>query len=529
MKIDKNEFFRKAAMQICGDLNIDRAMFYCLEILKEYVPADIIVLFKTEVGLKSIRRIAVATGQESHKLNDLLLLKDENVRSLLKNEQPDIRIINDIRKDSFTSSTFSFFEDQTLSLHYTPYENLWDSSMMVMVLKSKGRSIGAVALRVEGTGKYNNEHLELFSLLHEPFTIALSNTLRHRELKRLKDMLRDDNQYLNREMMNLSGTDIIGSDFGLKDIIDMTKLIAPLNSPVLLLGETGVGKEVIANLIHSSSTRKDGPFIKLNCGAIPENLIDSELFGHEKGAFTGATGQKRGRFERAVNGSIFLDEIGELPLQAQVRLLRTIQNGEIERVGGTETISVNTRIIAATNRNLIEMVDNNQFREDLWFRLNVFPITIPPLRSRKEDIPQFLDHFIQVKSKALGLHPVPKIDYGAIDRLKNYHWPGNVRELENVIERELVLCGKGTLQFNHSSLPGFENSHKLQIQHDHDLIRLNDVIIHHISRVLTSTNGRVNGKGGAAELLDIKSGTLRSKMDKLGINYKKNVNRNSVC
>ena len=218
----------------------------------------------------------------------------------------------------------------------------------------------------------------------------------------------------------------------------MVRLVASLNSPVLLLGETGVGKEVIANAIHYSSPRKDGPFIKVNCGAIPDTLIDSELFGHEEGAFTGATTKKRGRFERAHKGTILLDEIGELPPPAQIRLLRVIQNKEVERVGGTKPIPVDIRVIAATHRNLKEMVSKNEFREDLWFRLNVFPITIPPLRERKEDIHALVQHFAERKSKELKFHTVPTLATGAIDRLKSYHWPGNVRELENVVERALI-------------------------------------------------------------------------------------------
>ena len=241
------------------------------------------------------------------------------------------------------------------------------------------------------------------SLLNEPFAIAFSNTLKHQEVLRLKDLLADDNRYLHRELLHLSGEEIVGADFGLKRVIEMVRQVAPLNSPVLLLGETGVGKDVIANAIHYSSPRKDGPLVKVNCGAIPETLLDSELFGHEKGAFTGAISQKRGRFERANQGTIFLDEIGELPSPAQVRMLRVLQYKEIERVGGTNPIPVDIRLIAATNRNLEEMVKTKQFREDLWFRLNVFPIHIPPLRERKEDIPALVRHFVKRKSRELKL------------------------------------------------------------------------------------------------------------------------------
>ncbi|MCD4775709.1 MAG: sigma-54 dependent transcriptional regulator, partial [Candidatus Aegiribacteria sp.] len=308
------------------------------------------------------------------------------------------------------------------------------------------------------------------------------------------------------------------ANFGLKDAMDRIRQVAALDSPVLLLGETGVGKDVIANAIHYSSTRRDGPFINVNCGAIPETLIDSELFGHEKGAFTGALSQKRGRFERADKGTILLDEIGELPPLAQVRLLRVLQDKEIERVGGTKIIPLNIRIIAATNRNLEEMVKTNQFREDLWFRINVFPIWIPPLRERKTDIPALLQHFISLKVKDLKLPAIPKLSPGAIAPLMEYHWPGNVRELQNVVERALILNPNGPLTFKHLNLQQQQknsNLPELTIEPDN----LDEMISRHIRRALSRVNGKIHGPGGAAELLGINPSTLRNRMDKLGIDY----------
>jgi len=275
---------------------------------------------------------------------------------------------------------------------------------------------------------------------------------------------------------------------------------------------------VIANAIHYSSARSEGPFVSVNCGGIPDTLMDSELFGHEKGAFTGALSQKRGRFERAHNGTIFLDEIGELPLQAQTRLLRVLQNREIERVGGIDTISLNIRIIAATNRDLETMVKNGEFREDLWFRLNVFPVLVPPLRERTVDIPALIQHFINLKAKELKLASVPSIAPGAIELAMNYRWPGNVRELQNVIERELILNPQGPLSFEHlgtrttgpaplSDSPPIES------------YNLDDIIASHINRVLRLANGKINGANGAAALLGVNPSTLRNRMRKLGVNY----------
>jgi transcriptional regulator with GAF, ATPase, and Fis domain len=383
----------------------------------------------------------------------------------------------------------------------------------------EGQKLGALVLLAEGRGRFSEEHARLFSLLKEPFAIALSNTLKHQEVLRLKNLLADDNRYLQGELRSLSGDEIVGAEFGLKGVMDLARQVASQNSPVLLLGETGVGKDVAANAIHYSSPRKNGPFVKVNCGAIPETLLDSELFGHEKGAFTGALSQKRGRFERADQGTLFLDEIGELPPQAQVRMLRVLQYKEIERVGSTKPISVDIRLIAATNRNLEEMVKAKQFREDLWFRLNVFPIRIPPLRERKEDIPALVRHFLQRKSRELKLPEPPPLGHGVIDRLVAYPWPGNVREMENVIERMLIVGKGGPLNFDDvtggkttasSFVPGGTQDAPLA---------LDEVMSRHIRQVLEITRGKIHGKGGAAELLGINPSTLRNRMNQLRIPY----------
>jgi transcriptional regulator with GAF, ATPase, and Fis domain len=335
----------------------------------------------------------------------------------------------------------------------------------------------------------------------------------------LKDLLADDNRYLHRELFHLSGDEIVGADFGLKGVMAMARQVASLNSPVLLLGETGVGKDVIANAIHYSSPRKDGPLVKVNCGAIPETLLDSELFGHEKGAFTGAISQKRGRFERADHGTIFLDEIGELPAQAQVRMLRVLQDKEIERVGGMSPISLDIRLIAATNRNLEEMVQEKKFREDLWFRLNVFPIRIPPLRERKEDIPALVRHFVERKSRELKLAPSPPLARGVIDRLLTYPWPGNVRELENVVERTLILSKGEPLTFDDLLGGKFGDRPPASVEKHSGSLKLDEIVSAHIRRVLEMTKGKVHGQGGAAELLGINPSTLRNRMNLLGIPY----------
>jgi transcriptional regulator with GAF, ATPase, and Fis domain len=348
----------------------------------------------------------------------------------------------------------------------------------------------------------------------------MSNALKHQEVTRFKDMLADDNRYLFDELRSSLGDEIVGSDFGLKAVMEMVQQVAPLDSPVLLFGETGSGKEVIANAIHYSSPRKDGPFIKVNCGAIPETLVDSELFGHEKGAFTGAIRQRRGRFERADKGTIFLDEIGELPSQAQVRLLHVLQKKEIERVGGTSSIPVDIRIISATHRNLEDMIASGRFREDLWFRLNVFPITIPPLRQRREDIPALVHHFIDRKSIELKLTERPALVPGAIDRLIAYDWPGNVRELENMIERALIQHRGGVLSFE-TFLPRAVSEGRKRVDDDRHRVlpSLDEINARHIREALKTAGGKINGPGGAGQILGLHPNTLRKRMNKLGIPF----------
>jgi transcriptional regulator with GAF, ATPase, and Fis domain len=392
------------------------------------------------------------------------------------------------------------------------------SSVLVNRLMIEGKYVGSFLAIVKREGQYSDEDLRVWALVNEPAAIALANHLHYCEVVRVKDLLADDKLYLQNELRKGIGETLVGADFGLREVMEKVHLVAPLLSPVLLVGETGTGKEVIANAIHELSPRSNGPLIKVNCGAIPETLIDSELFGHEKGAFTGAIAQKRGRFERADGGTIFLDEIAELPLQVQIRLLRVLQEKEIERVGGQETIKVNVRIVSATHANLQSLVNKGQFREDLYFRLNVFPIIVPPLRERKNDIPILVHHFIQKKAQEMVLSDVPNLSPGEIDRLLRYEWPGNVRELENAVERAIILSKSNYLTFGNiisleapSNRPIMEGIKETQ--------RLDEMEARHIEAVLDKAGGRVNGKGGAADLLGINPSTLRHRMRKLGIRF----------
>ena len=502
---DKNEFFRQVTRRLCGNLDLDIGVTHCLQYLSRFLPADALLVSQVEPELLSERVLAESYGFFRPQPEPLIPLSIEESLSGDGRDFLKTRIINQPELHPFAKTYTQLFGE--------------DISFIFMPLIHKGVRLGIAMLGLEGRKRYNEEHKRLFEMLHDPFVLALSNNIKHREVLRLKDMIEAEKRGLQEELLDTRSQAIIGAGLGLKGVVGNALLVAGQESPVLLMGETGVGKEVIANFIHLNSSRKDAPLIKVNCGAIPDTLVDSELFGHEKGAFTGATIRKKGRFERANGGTIFLDEVGELPLQVQVRLLRVLQNKIIERVGGTDIISVNIRIIAATNRNIEEMVATGRFREDLWFRLNVFPIRIPPLRSRRSDIPALVDHFIKTKSRELNIHQDMSLSPGAMRRLTTYDWPGNVRELENVIERELILRKGKTLSFQNAiQQPAFDPMPEDDAGDD-DFQDLDEAVTRQIQKALALSHGKINGPGGAAELLKIKPNTLRSRMKKLKIPY----------
>jgi len=515
MRSEDMAFFHEGTMRICGSLDIDEVLRDCLAFMKKYMPVEVIQLCILEKELKGVRIVGTASDIELKKYDSVISLSDAAVRAV-EEEQDKIMKLD----DAF---------DHPIGRDVCSAMGLKDISSINMHLQVKDIGVGVVVAVTKHPNLLTDEHARLLTLLHDPFAIAMSNTLRFMEVVRLKSLLQDDNQYLNQELHHISGDEIVGENFGLKNVMVQVHQVAAINSQVLLLGETGVGKEVIANAIHYSSPRRNGPLIKVNCGAIPDSLIDSELFGHEKGAFTGALERKRGRFERAHSGTIFLDEIGELPPAAQVRLLRVLESHELERVGGSDTISVDVRIIAATNRNLPEMMKTKEFREDLWFRLNVFPITIPPLRHRKEDIPSLINYFVERKTREMKLKYRPVPAPREMEKLQHYTWPGNVRELENTVERELIrhqLQSAGQpLRFqDFENMPGAEpESESIESQQfEEELLHLDDINRVHIQKVLKKTNGKIQGKDGAAAILGIHSSTLRHRLIKLGIPFGKN-------
>ena len=333
------------------------------------------------------------------------------------------------------------------------------------------------------------------------------------EVEQLKNRLQAENVYLQEEIkLNHNFEEIIGRSNALKKVLSKVEQVAATEATVLILGETGTGKELFARAIHNLSPRKDRPLVKVNCAALQPSLIESELFGHEKGAFTGAFSQRIGRFELANNGAIFLDEIGDLTLELQSKLLRVIQEGEFERLGGSRTIKVNVRVIAASHKDLEKAVQSGEFREDLYYRLNVFPIILPPLRKRKKDIFYLTKHFINKYSFALG-KTIDTIPQKVMDSLQTYPWFGNVRELENIIERALILTRGSALQLDESIARALESSHPGAAAS----VTLDEVQRNHILHILEETNWRIEGKLGAAVCLGINASTLRSRMRKLGI------------
>jgi formate hydrogenlyase transcriptional activator len=342
----------------------------------------------------------------------------------------------------------------------------------------------------------------------------VENALAYKQIAELTEKLAQEKLYLEEEIrgeMDFEG--IVGQSSALRHVLGLVETVAPSDSTVLLLGETGTGKELIARAIHERSKRKDRTFVRLNCAAIPTGLLESELFGHERGAFTGAISQKVGRLELADKGSLFLDEVGDIPIEIQPKLLRALQEQEFERLGSIHTKKVNVRLVAATNRDLEKMIANREFREDLFYRLNVFPIRIPPLRERPEDIPLLVRYFTQKYARRMEKQ-IESIPSAAMKKLAAWHWPGNIRELENFIERSVILTHTSALQ-----LPDGEigtNGRAIPMPGPR-LAEERDEIL----RILKDTNGRVAGPQGAAARMALKRTTLISRMKKLGIDARR--------
>jgi formate hydrogenlyase transcriptional activator len=373
------------------------------------------------------------------------------------------------------------------------------------------RLLGVLAVAKRQENAFVKEAVAFLTQVANQVAIGVENALAYSEIAELKDRLAQEKLYLEDELrgeMDFEG--IVGQSSALRHVLNLVETVAPSDSTVLMLGETGTGKELIARAIHERSRRKDRTFVKINCAAIPTGLLESELFGHERGAFTGAITQKIGRLELADQGTLFLDEVGDIPLEIQPKLLRALQEREFERLGSTHTKKVNVRLVAATNRDLEKMIEDREFRSDLYYRLNVFPIRIPPLRERPEDIPLLVRYFTQKYARRMEKQ-IESIPSSAMRRLTSWHWPGNIRELQNFIERSVILTRGSALEVPIGAL-GNNIGNPAAVATPRDSTE-RDEILH----VLKETNGRVAGPNGAAARMGLKRTTLISRMKKLGI------------
>ena len=375
----------------------------------------------------------------------------------------------------------------------------------------KGKIIGTLNVGSRVPGGYGPEEASLLASIAEQVALALENLLAYEEIAALKARLEEENVYLQEEVRTEAAFgDVVGQSPAVLGVLAIVRKVAKTDSTVLVTGETGTGKELIVRAIHDLSRRKDKLLVKVNCAALPAGVIESELFGHERGAFTGALTRKVGRFELANRGTLFLDEVGDLPLELQAKLLRVLQDGEFERVGGTQTLKADVRLIAATNRDLERAVAEERFRADLYYRLNVFPIVLPPLRKRLQDVPRLARHFAMLYAAKMGKNVGP-LSENVLARLAAYSWPGNVRELQNIIERAVILSPNGRFELGEFATAPAGGDAKAKAR------SLEDVEREHILVVLEETGWRVSGERGAAKILGLKRTTLEARMKKLEI------------
>jgi formate hydrogenlyase transcriptional activator len=386
-------------------------------------------------------------------------------------------------------------------------------SAVSVPLSRKGKVVGVLNVASRQVGRYGEADEELLAAIADQVMLAIQNMLAYEQIAELKSRLEQENLYLQEESRaDTEFADVVGESSAIQKVLEKVRMVAGTDSTVLVTGETGTGKELVVRAIHGWSARRDKILVKVNCAALPASVIESELFGHEKGAFTGALSRRVGRFELAKGGTLFLDEVGDLPLELQAKLLRVLQEGEFERVGGSQTIKVDVRIIAATNRELAREVQEGRFRADLFYRLNVFPIPIPPLRDRLEDVPRLARHFALHYAAKMG-KPIGALGSGVVAKLMAYRWPGNVRELQNVIERAVILSRAGRLELDDSLV----TPSPLTAPSTSSAKSLEEIERDHIRSVLESVGWRVSGERGAAQILGLKRTTLEARMRKLGI------------
>ena len=420
--------------------------------------------------------------------------------------------------EAFTSGKSQIFDSERMAGIAESIKEIMDQrgirSVCSVPLRTAHGKIGVIGIGSQAESAYSVEIVEPVEAITSQLAIAVENATAFHKLGEMNRLLNETKLYLEEELAENTSEEILGSSPEIRKVLQQIETVAGTDATVLIHGETGCGKELVARALHQKSSRGRGMFVKLNCAAIPMGLLESELFGHERGAFTGAISQKLGRFEIAHQGSLFLDEIGEVPLELQPKLLRVLQEKEFERLGGNRTIHADARLIAATNRDLKKMAEANQFRSDLYYRLNVFPIYVPPLRERKEDIPTLVMHFTQECSRRLG-KKILAVPSEAVAKLVGYHWPGNIRELQNLIERSVILTTGDTLRIPFQELDFPETP--LPQAPSAAAATMEEVERQTILRALEETKGVIGGARGAAARLGMKRTTLLYRMDKLGI------------
>lgn len=439
--------------------------------------------------------------QRGKDINDLIAANPE--RKLLRYEQLPV-------KDYTLYSCQDILEKREWFPHEFKLSSAGIRSYASLPLKVRGQGIGVIVFTRREPVAFSPAQLSILTDVAYPIAVAVANAIAWEEIQSLRDQLQAENVALRSQLAEVKKFDeIIGDALPMRRVLEAVEQVAETDATVLITGETGTGKELIARAIHRLSPRASKPLVKVNCAAIPETLLASELFGHERGSYTGATGRRKGRFEMADGGTLFLDEIGELPPETQVMLLRVLQEREFERLGGSNTIRVNVRVVAATNRNLAEAVREGRFRSDLYYRLNVFPVRVPPLRERPEDVPLLASHFADKHAARFG-RAITQIDRRALRMLESYHWPGNVRELENIIERAVILARNGLLQIDSDFLPDAAEVTDRSAQ-------LGSQEREMIEAALRSARGRISGPNGAARRLGMAASTLEFRIRKFGI------------
>ena len=492
------------ASEMSLNLNPERAMAIVLDAIQEVIPFELAVIMSLEND--NALQIRFCSGRLcTGNLVDRVMTIDDH---------PDIRA-------ALQRGEVALIRDTANPDHHDTYEGIVDlptgHSCMLTPLKAGGEVIGLMTLDHSQCDLFTPERVKIAGILSQLLAIALAQSLHTENLMKEKAALLYERNAYVAEMARVVGG-LIGNSPRWKQVLEKIRLVAPTDSHVMILGETGTGKEQVAKAVHALSGRADKPFITLNCSALNHNLAESELFGHEKGAFTGAVSARKGRFELADGGTLFLDELGDLPLETQPKLLRAIQQGTFERLGGEKTLRADVRIISATNVRLEEKICQQKFREDLYYRLNIFPIEVPPLRERQNDTVLLTHHFIEQMRERFGYRQPVAVSKAAMQILLQNRWPGNVRELQNTIERSLINCRGLTVEPDHIFFE--EQTVRYSTPTTDDASPLADLDTETgkiIMRALKQCDGKIYGKNGAAALLKVKPTTLQSKMKKLGL------------